>query len=160
MGMGRLGFSVAARLLALLVLTSPAVAAGMFVPLKDYLAQPGIQEDPAALGYVMHRCSALYEVEMGMLEGETDPERQKLKVELGDAVGKFMNVALRLMLHGTTRDPATAQDRLTGIVTNLGHLYAERIEAAQLRSNDVFDDPLIASDLTVCKGFAEKIQAR
>src|SRR6516162_8828948 len=67
-------------IVALLALAIPAFAAEtQFVPLQDYIAQPGVEKDLAALGYVADRCTALYLVVAKGLMEETDPERQRFK---------------------------------------------------------------------------------
>jgi len=76
---------------ALLALAATAVAANVqFVPLQDYIGQPGLAKDPAALGYIADRCSALYAVFGKNLEDETDPERRTFMVEAHSAAEKFM----------------------------------------------------------------------
>jgi len=138
-------------LLVLLVPTASVFAAGTkFVPLKEYLAQPGVEKDPAALGYVMHRCSALYAVIAKNFEGESDPERKKIQAQLVDAVGTFSVLAIQLMMRGTTMTVKEAQERVINITADLGNLYGERIAAIRLRTNNMFDDPLIAGDAATC----------
>ncbi len=146
-------------LLVVLVPTTSVFAAGTsFVPLKDYLAHPGIEKDPASLGYVMHRCSALYAVIAKNFEGEADPERKKTQANLIDAVGKFSVAAVQLMMRGTTMDAKEAQNRVVNITVDLGNLYGERIAAIRLRTNNMFDDALIASDYATCGAVLKGIQ--
>ena len=78
----------------LLALTAPAAIAAelRFVPLQDYIAQPAVEKDPVAIGYVMNRCSALYTVFAKNLEGETDPEREVFKAKALNAGEKFMGL--------------------------------------------------------------------
>lgn len=138
----------------LLALTAPAAIADevQLVPLQDYVAQPGVEKDLVAIGYIMNRCSALYSVFAKNLEGETDPERQKFKATALSAGEKFMGVSVQLMMHGTTIELKDALTRTRDIVVGLGNLYIDRISAARLRTNNMFSDALIAGDFATCKG--------
>src|SRR4051812_24593823 len=110
----------------LVAMTASASAAEVqFVPLQDYIGQPGIEKDPAASGYVFNRCSALYAV-FAKLEGETDPERQKIMAEAGSSFEKFMDLAARQMMVGTT-----IEMKDVFAIIKLSDLYADRIEAAR-----------------------------
>ena len=77
-----------------LALAAPAALAAelQFVPLQDYIGQPGVEKDPAAISYVAQRCAALYAVFGKNLEDETDPERRKFMVEAHSAAEKFMGL--------------------------------------------------------------------
>jgi len=70
--------------------------------LQDYIGQSRVEKDPVALGYVAERCSALYSVFGKNLEGETDPERQRVMAEAFNAGERFMGLAVKLMISGTT----------------------------------------------------------
>jgi len=143
---------------ALLALAIPAFAAEVqFIPLQDYIGQPGVEKDPAALGYVAERCSALYTVFAKGLEQETDPERQKVKNQALNAGEKFMGVAVQSLRLGTTIELKDAMIRTRNIVVEVGNLYTDRIEAARVRAGDMFADPLILGDLGVCKGLLPKL---
>jgi len=143
---------------ALLALAIPAFAAEVqFIPLQDYIGQPGVEKDPAALGYVAERCSALYTVFAKGLEQETDPERQKVKNQALNAGEKFMGVAVQSLRLGTTIELKDAMIRTRNIVVEVGNLYTDRIEAARVRAGDMFADPLILVDLGVCKGLLPKL---
>ena len=84
-------------------LFAPALAAeAQLVPLQDYIGQSRVEKDPVALGYVAERCSALYSVFGKNLEGETDPERQRVMAEAFNAGERFMGLAVKLMISGTT----------------------------------------------------------
>ena|SRR5215831_6704021 len=84
-------------------LFAPALAAeAQLVPLQDYIGQSRVEKDPVALGYVAERCSALYSVFGKNLEGETDPERQRVMSEAFNAGERFMGLAVKLMISGTT----------------------------------------------------------
>jgi hypothetical protein len=135
---------------ALLALT--AAGAAEFIPLQDYVAQDDVAKDPAALGYVASRCSALYLVFAKNLEGETDPERQKFKAEAASAGEQFMGVAVKSMMRGTTIEMKAALARTSKIVVELGNLYTDRISTARLHTNNMFSDALIAGDWAICKG--------
>lgn len=144
--------------LALIGFTAAALAGEVqFVPLQDYISQPGVGKDPAALGYVADRCSALYAVFGKNLEAEIDPERQKLMAEAHNAAEKFMGLAARLMMRGTTIEMKDAFARTANIVIELGNLYGDRIEAARLRAGNMFADPLIAGDFGTCKSLLAKM---
>jgi hypothetical protein len=137
----------------LLSLTAPAFADDMkFIPLQDFINQSGAAKDPASIGYVMSRCSALYSVFAKNLEGETDPERQKRKAEWYNAGERFMGAAAGLMMNGTTIEIKDALARTGGIVVGIGNLYVDRIEQARLLTGNMFTDTLIAGDFTTCKG--------
>jgi hypothetical protein len=142
---------------SLLALTALALAdEAQLVPLQDYIAQP-VEKDPAAIGYVMRRCSALYSVFAKNLEDETDPERQKFKAEALSAGEKFMGFAVEMMMHGTTITMKDALVRTQNIVVELGNLYTDRIAAVRLRTNNMFADALIAGDFATCKGLLGKM---
>ena len=127
------------------------------IPLQDYINQPDVEKDPAALGYVFHRCSALYAVVVKGFEPETDPERVKLRNSLTDLVNKFSLAAIRLMMKGTNLSEGEAEKKVLDLIGDLANLYAKRIEAIRLRTNNMFDDPLIAGDMAVCKALAAKL---
>ena len=59
------------RLTSLAIVTLLA-AEPQFVPLQEYLTQPGVTNDPVAAGYVAERCAAWYAVWAKLLENETD----------------------------------------------------------------------------------------
>ena len=139
----------------LVAMTAAAIAAELqFVPLQDYIGQPGVEKDPAALGYIAQRCSALYGVWAKNLEDETDPERQKLMVEWRDAFEKFMALAARQMMVGTTIEMKDAFARTSNLIIKLSDFYADRIETARLRAGNMFADPLIAGDFGTLKPIA------
>lgn len=143
---------------ALVVLAAPVIAAEVqFVPLQTYIAQPGVEKDPAALGYVADRCSALYAVFGKNLEEETDPERRRIMAEAHVAAEQFMGIAARLMMQGTTIDMKDAFSRTANTVVQIGNLYAERIEAVRNRTGNMFNDSLIAGDFASCKGLLSLI---
>jgi hypothetical protein len=54
------------------------------------------------------------------------------------------------MMRGTTMDAKEAQKRVVNIIGDLAKLYAGRIETIRLRTNNMYDDPLIASDTDTC----------
>src|SRR5436190_3199180 len=128
---------------ALLALSAPAALAAevQFVPLQDYIGQPGVEKDPAAISYVAQRCAALYAVFGKNLEDETDPERRKFMVEAHSAAEKFMGLAAREMMSGTTIQMKDAFARTAKTVVQLGDLYVDRIEAARNRAGNMFADP-------------------
>jgi hypothetical protein len=143
---------------ALLALAAPALVAEVqFIPLQDYIAQPSVVNDPAALGYIADRCSALYAVFGKNLEDETDPERRKIMAEAHSAAEKFMGLAARAMMGGTTIQMKDAFARTAKTVVQLGDLYADRIDAARNRAGNMFADPLIAGDFATCKGLLGKL---
>ena len=144
---------------ALLALAAPAALAAelQFVPLQDYIGQPGVEKDPAAISYVAQRCAALYAVFGKNLEDETDPERRKFMVEAHSAAEKFMGLAAREMMSGTTIQMKDAFARTAKTVVQLGDLYVDRIEAARNRAGNMFADPLIAGDFAICKGRLGKL---
>ena len=145
---------------ALLALAIPAFAAEVqFVPLQNYIGQPGVEKDPAALGYVADRCSALYTAFAKGLEQETDPERQKVKDQALNAGEKFMGLAVKSLMLGTTIELKDALVRTRKIVVEVRNLYIDRIEAARNRAGDMFADPLILGDFGVCKGLLAKVVA-
>jgi hypothetical protein len=146
------GYSLPVLIVALAGIVSryPAFAE-QFVPLQDYLTQSDIAADPAALGYVASRCSALYSVFAKNLEGETDPERREFMANALSAGEKFMGVAARSMMIGTTIEIKVALARTSKIVVELGNLYTDRIWTARLRTNNTFSDALIAGDWAICK---------
>src|SRR3982074_102159 len=101
----------------LVAMTAAAFAAELqFVPLQDYIGQPGVEKDPAALGYIAQRCSALYGVWAKNLEDETDPERPKLMVEERGAFAKFMARAAGHMMVGTTIEMKDAFARTSNLI--------------------------------------------
>jgi hypothetical protein len=138
-------------------LFAPALAAeAQLVPLQDYIGQSRVEKDPVALGYVAERCSALYSVFGKNLEGETDPERQRVMAEAFNAGERFMGLAVKLMISGTTMCggcPAANSKN----VADLGNLYIDRIEAARLRTGNMFSDHLIVGDFATCKGLLAKL---
>jgi hypothetical protein len=136
---------------------SASAAEIQFVPLQDYIGQAGIEKDPAALGYIAERCSALYGVWAKNLVEETDPERRKLMLESYGAFEKFKAMAARQMMVGTTIELKDAIARTSNMVIKLSEFYADRIEAARLRSNNMFSDPLITGDVATCKGLLQKL---
>lgn len=139
-------------------LSVPAVAdEAQLVPLENYIAQPGVDKDPAAIGYVMTRCSALYTVFAKMLEVEIDPERQKAKAQNMSTGERFMGFAVQMMMHRTTIELKDALLRTQKLTVALGNIYIDRITEAHVSTNNMFDDPLITGDFTVCKGLLEKM---
>lgn len=144
----------------LLMLTAPAFADGVqFVPLQDYINQAdGFEKDPAALGYVMNRCSALYLAFAKSLEGETAPDCLKAKDELVSAAEKFLGVAVSLEMRGTTFTLKDALDRTQRFNIEAGDLYIDRMNAARLRAGNSFADALIAGDFNICKGLLAGMQ--
>ena len=147
---------------AVLLALNCASTAGevQFVPLTDYIGQPGVATDPAALGYIAERCSALYAVFGKNLEGETDPERQRIMAEVHSSAEKFMGLAARQMMRGTRIEMKDAFARTANIVIQLGNLYADRIDAVRLRTNNMFTDPLIAGDFATCKGLVSMLNEK
>jgi hypothetical protein len=128
---------------AVLLALNCASTAGevQFVPLTDYIGQPGIATDPAALGYIAERCSALYAVFGKNLEGETDPERQRIMAETHSSAEKFMGLAARQMMRGMTIEMKDAFARTANIVVQLGNLYTDRIDSVRLRQQHVYRPP-------------------
>jgi hypothetical protein len=139
-------------------MAAPALANEVqFVPLQDYIGQTRVTKDPAALGYIADRCSSLYAVFGKDLEDETDPERRKFMAEAYSAAEKFMGLAAREMMSGTTIQMKDAFARTSKTVVQLGDLYVDRIEAARNRAGNMFADPLIAGDFGICKGLVGKL---
>jgi hypothetical protein len=103
------------------------------------------------------RCAALYAVFGKNLEDETDPERRKFMFEAHSAAEKFMGLAAREMMSGTTIQMKDAFARTAKTVVQLGDLYVDRIEAARNRAGNMFADPLIAGDFAICKGRLGKL---
>jgi hypothetical protein len=128
------------------------------IPLKDYLAQPNIEKDPAALGYLAARCSALYSIFAANLIQETEPDRKKLEMQTAATGEKFLELAASQMMRGTTLNAKDASQRQEDVVVDLAQLYTQRIAAIKLRTNNMFDDPLIAGDFNTCKVLAAKLQ--
>jgi len=137
---------------------APENSSIQLTPLQDYINQPGIEKDPAAFGYVMHRCAALYAVLVKIGEGETAPDRQKLTADLTDGMETLSGAAIQLMMRGTTMDVKEAQKRVVNLTGDLANLYAKRIEAVRLRTNSMFSDSLIAGDIATCGALLKKIQ--
>ena len=147
-----------AVLSALIGLSVPALAAeAQIVPLKNYIEQPGVVKDPAAMGYVMERCAAFYAVFSKGLEGEMAPDRLRLKEETTTAAAKFWTAAVQLMMRGTTIQQKNAEARTADRIVDLGNLYAIRIAEAKLRNNNMFSDSLIAGDVNACKAILAKM---
>ena len=143
---------------AFFALTAGARAAEVqFVPLQEYIGQPGIEKDSAALGYIAERCSALYGVWAKNLIEETDPERRKLMLESYGAFEKFKAMATRQMMVGTTFEMKDAVARTSDMIIKLSGLYADRIEMTRLRAGNMFADPLIAGDFATCKALLAKM---
>jgi hypothetical protein len=142
------------------LLAAAAVAVGLvagsgsaepqFVPLQQYLAQPGVTNDPVAAGYVAERCAAFYAVFAKRLEGETAPARQQARTQALATAERFLDIATNSMMYGTTIDFLSALDRTKTTVLAIGRLYSDRMERARNLTGDMFSDPLIAGDLTVC----------
>ena len=124
------------------------------VPLQAYIDQSDIEKDPAALGYIASRCSALYAVFAKGMEGETDPDRQRAKVEWTQIAENFMGTAEKTMMIGSTIEFQNAVAKEKDIIVKLGNMYTERIEDARLRTNNMFSDSIIAGDFSVCKTLA------
>jgi hypothetical protein len=127
--------------------------------LQDYInGEPGFEKDPAAMGYVADRCAAFYMALSKTLEPETDPQRRQFRNEvLNPAAEKFMGVAVRFLMLGSTIDLQDALKRTQQTEIAIGNLYIDRIAAAKARTNYMFDDPLIASDLATCKSLLAKL---
>jgi hypothetical protein len=125
------------------------------LPLQAYIAQSGIEKDPAALGYIASRCSALYAVFAKGMEGETDPERQRAQAEWVQIAEKFMGIATKTMMTGSTIEFQNALVKEKDTIVKLGNMYTERIDDARLRTNNMFSDSLIAGDFSVCKTLAK-----
>jgi hypothetical protein len=125
------------------------------VPLTTYINQP-IEKDPAAMAYLASRCSALYSVFGLKLEPETDPERQRVSKQVLATAEKFMNKAVMLNMTGTKLELKDAMAMTSKTVVGLATLYSDRIENQKLRTNNMFDDKLIATDFDVCKTLAAK----
>jgi len=137
--------------------TAPLAAELQFIPLQDYMAQRGVADDPAAQSYMMSRCAALYVVIAKGMDGETDPERQKVKAETYGAGEKFVGAAAALSMRGTTIEMKDAFAQTAKTVVRLSNLYVDRIEAARLRTNNMFSDTLIAGDVSTCKALLAKL---
>ena len=155
--------SLIAQLLAVLLATLPypksVLAQGSLtglISLQDYINQKDVEKDPVALGYIASRCSALYAVFTKGVEAETDPERQGAYTEWTQTAENFMSMATRLMMSGATITFKDALDREKVIVVKLGNIYSDRIEDARLRTNNMFSDPLIFGDFTVCRALAQR----
>ena len=87
------------------------------------------------------RCSALYTVFAKGLAQETDPERQKVKDQALNAGEKFMGLAVKSLMLGTTIELKDALVRTRKIVVDVGNLYIDRVEAARVRAGNMFADP-------------------
>jgi hypothetical protein len=135
-----------------------AQSSPQLIPLQDYINQVGVEKDPAALGYIASRCSALYADFAKGMEGESDPQRQKAKDDWTQIAERFMGRATQMMMSGTTIEFKDALQREASIVVKLGNIYTERIEATRLRTNNMFDDSLIAGDFKVCATLAKTLQ--
>ena len=143
---------------AALVFTSAALAQSQqFVPLATYLQQD-IAKDPAALGYVATRCSALYLVFSAMLEDEVAPERQKQRQSFMQASLKFQEIALKARMTGTTTALKDAGRDVGQTQNAVALLYNERITHAKTLSNNMFSDPLISGDFNACKVLLNGLQ--
>jgi hypothetical protein len=139
----------------------PASAADVqFIPLQDYINRdPGFEKDPAAMGYVADRCAAFYIALSKGLEQETDPQRQQFRNEvLNPTAEKFMGVAVKFLMIGTTIELKDAMKRTQQTEVAIATLYIDRIAAAKARTNYMYDDPLLAGDLAICKSLLAKLQ--
>jgi hypothetical protein len=106
-----------------------SAAEDQFVPLSSYLAQDDAAADPAALGYLASRCSALYSVFAKNLEGEIDPERKDFRARALNAGEKFMGLAVQSTMSGTMIEINDALARVRNIIVGLSNIYTDRIFA-------------------------------
>jgi hypothetical protein len=63
---------------------------------------------------------------------------------------RFIDIATRSVMRGTTIDFLGALDRTKATVLAIGRLYSDRIEPARNLTGNLFADALIAGDLTIC----------
>jgi hypothetical protein len=147
--MARLRVGIAGVLAAVVMHTAFANAADnqQFIPLNAYIGQ-GVGNDPAALGYVAIRCSALYLVFAAMLDDETAPERQQQKASFLQASETFQSVALKMRMTGTTTTLQEAARNEGQTLTAVSLLYNERIKQTKALTNNMFSDPLIEGDFS------------
>lgn len=120
-----------------------------FIPLDQYMADMG--KDPLAISYVTERCAGLYVAYGKNLAKETDPERQRASETFLNVSETLMGYAINLNSVGTSEDRKTVATNTAKTVTGIGNIYVDRIEQARFRTNNAFDDPLIASDMATCK---------
>lgn len=153
----RFAVAAGALLIGQQLVSSPVLAQGapQLVPLTTYI-NGEIEKDPAAMAYLVSRCSALYSIFALKLEHETDPERQRVRRQMLANAEKFMGKAAQFNMAGTNLEVKESFAQTTKTVVALGKLYSDRIENQKLLTSNMFDDELIATDFDVCKTLAEK----
>jgi hypothetical protein len=130
-----------------------------FIPLNEFMNGLGNGPDPPSYGYVAERCTALYSIYGKDLADETDPEKKRASEMALNKAENLLGAALKFNSMGTTQDFATIATNTTKYVVDLGKIYADRIYQARLRTGNAFDDPLIASDMSICRVVSDKLSA-
>ena len=123
--------------------------ATQFIPLSEVLNGP---QDNASNAYVTERCAALYGVLGHNYADDTEhPQLQQMGGVFLKRAEFLIDLAFDFNSVGMTpKKSAKSYVDTTKYILDLGKIYADRIYQARLRSANAFNDPLLASDWSIC----------
>jgi hypothetical protein len=107
------------------------------IKLEDYAAKNDIAE-PAGVQFVMLRCAALHMFTSNMLKND----RPDLAANYDKTAKSFLAAAL---------DAAKDQEFVTDQVPRMIAMYSDRARAARAATGNIFEDPILHSDILFCK---------
>jgi hypothetical protein len=93
------------------------------------------------------------------LAKETDPARHRASETFLNVSETLFVYAIKLNSVGTSEDHKTVATNTGKTITGIGNIYVDRIEQARFRTNNAFDDPLIASDMATCKVISDGLSS-
>ena len=123
--------------LAKAIAQQPSNAAPAPIKLEDYAAKNDLGK-PAGVQFVSLRCAALYIFSANVLKNDS-PD---MAANFDKAAKSFLAAAL---------SAAKDQDFVTDQVPRMIAMYSDRARAARAATGNMFEDPILHSDILFCK---------
>lgn len=151
--------TVAVTLAAVLAVSTDASAQSTkrtLVPLRSYISGKDLTNDHGAAEYVAERCGGLYMAYVKVLENETKPEVVTVREQAYATSGKFLGLAAKLDMVGTTTTMEQAFKNASTKTAEIGNAYIDLMDEARTYSGDFSKEPTITGDSEICKSILPK----
>ena len=120
------------------------------VPLRAYMSDKDLTNDRGGFKDVLVRCTGLYDALRLGMNGETAPNKVRMREFYSASDGNFIDAWITLDMTGATRSLEQAGERIRGRTLDAGEVYRSLIEEARTHYGDFTKDPILAGDLEVC----------
>ena len=130
---------------AMIAATMTCAAAQEMVPIKKFIAENS-NRDPSTLEHVGYRCYVVLRIIGGIFELDTRPD-----VQMNGKLFSAWADSFVPNLTGKTFNPEFARSQ----AERISKAYSERIAQSKAMSGNIFNDPVVRSDVEVCTAIAK-----